>query len=231
MSHGTCNQIRPLFNDGRAFVCCYPHRPSLMIMRSRVTNAFHIKNKKLYLDFETFHSITGTSLVLYDGSPLHPHNASMWDLVDECGITIFGTSAKWIAVQEDRMVKPRLTHNLSTLKAICSTGSPLKPHSFDYVYRDIKANILLASISGGTDIIGCFMGENSTLPVFRGEIQSASLGCAIECWDSELEVPVAPDVPGELVCTKPFPSMPVRFWNDDDFKLYQAAYFDKIPGT
>ena len=202
-----------------------------MIMRSRVTNAFHIKNKKLYLDFETFHSITGTSLVLYDGSPLHPHNASMWDLVDECGITIFGTSAKWIAVQEDRMVKPRLTHNLSTLKAICSTGSPLKPHSFDYVYRDIKANILLASISGGTDIIGCFMGENSTLPVFRGEIQSASLGCAIECWDSELEVPVEPDVPGELVCTKPFPSMPVRFWNDDDFKLYQAAYFDKIPGT
>ena len=202
-----------------------------MIMRSRVTNAFHIKNKKLYLDFETFHSITGTSLVLYDGSPLLPHNASMWDLVDECGITIFGTSAKWIAVQEDRMVKPRLTHNLSTLKAICSTGSPLKPHSFDYVYRDIKANILLASISGGTDIIGCFMGENSTLPVFRGEIQSAPLGCAIECWDSELEVPVESDVPGELVCTKPFPSMPVRFWNDDDFKLYQAAYFDKIPGT
>ena len=114
-----------------------------------------------------FNKILGTTLVLYDGSPLHPHPASMWDLVDECGITVFGTSAKWIAVQEDRMVKPRLTHNLSTLKAICSTGSPLKPHSYDYVYRDIKANVLLASISGGTDIIGCFMGENSTLPVFR----------------------------------------------------------------
>ena len=105
--------------------------------------------------------------MLYDGSPLHPHPASMWDLVDECGITVFGTSAKWIAVQEDRMVKPRLTHTLTSLKAICSTGSPLKPHSYDYVYREIKANVLLASISGGTDIIACFMGENSTLPIFR----------------------------------------------------------------
>jgi len=173
----------------------------------------------------------GTTLVLYDGSPLHPHPASMWDLVDECGITVFGTSAKWIAVQEDRMVKPRLTHNLSTLKAICSTGSPLKPHSFDYVYRDIKANVLLASISGGTDIIACFMGENSTLPVFRGEIQSCHLGCAIECWDADLECAVPVDEPGDLVCTKPFPSMPVRFWNDPDFQLYRAAYFDKIPGV
>jgi len=173
----------------------------------------------------------GTTLVLYDGSPLHPHPASMWDLVDECGITVFGTSAKWIAVQEDRMVKPRLTHNLSTLKAICSTGSPLKPHSFDYVYRDIKANVLLASISGGTDIIACFMGENSTLPVFRGEIQSCHLGCAIECWDADLNSAVPVDEPGELVCKKPFPSMPVRFWNDPEFKLYQAAYFDKIPGV
>lgn len=173
---------------------------------------------------------TGTTLVLYDGSPLHPNPASMWDLVDDCGITIFGTSAKWIAVQEDRMVKPRLTHNLSTLKAICSTGSPLKPHSFDYVYRDIKANVLLASISGGTDIIACFMGENSTLPVFRGEIQSCHLGCAIESWDSELACQASIDEPGELVCTQPFPSMPVFFWNDPQGELYRAAYFDKIPG-
>jgi len=173
----------------------------------------------------------GTTLVLYDGSPLHPHPASMWDLVDECGITVFGTSAKWIAVQEDRMVKPRLTHKLTTLKAICSTGSPLKPHSYDYVYRDIKGDVLLASISGGTDIIACFMGENSTLPVFRGEIQSCHLGCALQCWDAELNIPVGLDEPGELVCTKPFPSMPVRFWNDPDFKLYSAAYFDKIPGV
>jgi len=172
----------------------------------------------------------GTSLVLYDGSPLHPQPDSMWDLVDECGITVFGTSAKWIAVQEDRMVKPRLTHKLSTLKAICSTGSPLKPHSFDYVYRDIKPNVLLASISGGTDIIACFMGENSTLPVFRGEIQSSHLGCDIRCWDAETELQSLPDEAGDLVCLKPFPSMPVNFWNDPDFKAYGAAYFDKFKG-
>ena len=127
-------------------------------------NLSFLQNSCKYTIFLIF---LGTTLVLYDGSPLHPHPDSMWDLVDECGITIFGTSAKWIAVQEDRGVKPRLTHKLTSLKAICSTGSPLKPHSFDYVYRDIKPNVLLASISGGTDIIACFMGENSTLPVFR----------------------------------------------------------------
>lgn len=171
----------------------------------------------------------GTSLVLYDGSPLHPHPASLWDLVDDCGITVFGTSAKWIAVQEDRGVKPRLTHKLTTLKAICSTGSPLKPHSYDYVYKDIKPNVLLASISGGTDIIACFMGENSTLPVHKGEVQSAHLGCALECWDADAARSVDPGTSGELVCTKPFISMPVCFWNDPDFKLYRAAYFDKIP--
>ena len=126
---------------------------------------------------------TGCSLVLYDGSPLHPHTGVMWDLVDKCGITVFGTSAKWIAVQEDRGLKPRTSHSLATLKAICSTGSPLTPKSYDYVYRDIKANVLLASISGGTDIIACFMGENSVLPVHRGEIQSPHLGCGLEAWD------------------------------------------------
>ena len=99
----------------------------------------------------------------------------LWDLVDECGITHFGTSAKWIAVQEDKGIRPIRTHQLASLKAILSTGSPLKPNSYDYVYRDIKTDLLLASISGGTDIISCFMGEVSTLPVYRGEIQSASL--------------------------------------------------------
>lgn len=171
----------------------------------------------------------GTTLVLYDGSPLLPHVAAMWDLVDECGITVFGTSAKWIAVQEDKGVQPRLSHKLSTLKAICSTGSPLSPHSYDYVYREIKSNVLLASISGGTDIIACFMGENSVLPVHRGEIQSAHLGCSIECWDDDGH-PIEGDS-GELVCTRPFPSMPVKFWNDPDGRLYRAAYFDKYPGV
>merc|ERR1712038_230950 len=173
---------------------------------------------------------TGCSLVLYDGSPLHPHTAVMWDLVDRCGITVFGTSAKWIAVQEERGLKPRSSHNLSTLRAILSTGSPLAPRSYDYVYRDIKADVLLASISGGTDIIACFMGENSTLPVYRGEIQSAHLGCDIRCWDSETELQSLPDEAGDLVCLKPFPSMPVNFWNDPEFKAYGAAYFDKFKG-
>merc|ERR1712223_622601 len=99
------------------------------------------------------------------------------------GITVFGTSPKWIAVQEERGLKPRSSHSLKTLRAILSTGSPLAPRSYDYVYRDIKADVLLASISGGTDIIACFMGENSTLPVYRGEIQSAHLGCGVEAWD------------------------------------------------
>ena len=171
---------------------------------------------------------TGCSLVLYDGSPLHPHNAVLWDLVDRCGITVFGTSAKWIAVQEDRGLKPRVSHNLSTLKAICSTGSPLTPKSYDYVYRDIKANVLLASISGGTDIIACFMGENSVLPVYRGEIQSAHLGCGVEAWDEEGKAVTGEA--GELVCKAPFPSMPVRFWSDESREKYHGAYFAKYPG-
>jgi len=171
----------------------------------------------------------GCSLVLYDGSPLHPHTAVMWDIVDACGVTVFGTSAKWLAVQEERNLKPRVTHKLTTLKAICSTGSPLVPHSYDYVYREIKANVLLASISGGTDIIACFMGENSSLPVHRGEIQSPHLGCSIQAWNEE-GVRVEGES-GDLVCTVPFPSMPVRFWNDSDGSKYRSAYFDKFEGT
>ncbi|XP_023339584.1 acetoacetyl-CoA synthetase isoform X2 [Eurytemora carolleeae] len=171
----------------------------------------------------------GCSLVLYDGSPLHPHTAVMWDIVDECGVTVFGTSAKWIAVQEERHLQPRTSHSLKTLKAICSTGSPLVPHSYDYVYREIKADVLLASISGGTDIIACFMGENSVLPVFKGEIQSPHLGCSIQAWDDLGER--VEGVSGELVCTVPFPSMPTRFWNDEDGAKYHSAYFDKFPGV
>jgi len=171
---------------------------------------------------------TGCSLVLYDGSPLHPHTAVMWDVVDACGVTVFGTSAKWIAVQEERHLQPRTSHKLTALKAICSTGSPLVPHSYDYVYREIKANVLLASISGGTDIIACFMGENSVLPVYKGEIQSPHLGCSIQAWDEDGHRVEGES--GELVCTVPFPSMPVRFWNDPEGSKYQAAYFDKFAG-
>ncbi len=174
----------------------------------------------------------GTSLVLYDGSPLLPHAGALWDLADRIGVTVFGTSAKWLAVQEERGVKPHQTHSLNKLSVILSTGSPLMPHSYDYVYRDVKSNVLLGSISGGSDIIACFMGEISVLPVHRGEIQGPLLGCAVECWDEtgcgrrHVE-----GRPGELVVTKPFPSMPVSFWNDDSGKLYRAAYFERFPGV
>ncbi|BFZ04719.1 hypothetical protein BsWGS_07758 [Bradybaena similaris] len=167
----------------------------------------------------------GASIMLYDGSPLVPHANILWDLVDEVGVTILGTGAKWLSVLEDKGVHPKTTHKLQSLKAILSTGSPLKPQSFEYVYRDIKSDVLLGSISGGTDIIACFMGNNWTVPVYKGEIQCLFLGCDMQSWD-ETGKPVY-DQSGELVCLKPFPSMPVYFWNDHDGSKYRKAYFNK----
>ncbi|XP_013064717.2 acetoacetyl-CoA synthetase-like [Biomphalaria glabrata] len=169
----------------------------------------------------------GSAIVLYDGSPLVPHPNILWDIVDKLGVTILGTGAKWLAVLEDKGVKPKGTHSLASLKAILSTGSPLKTQSFDYVYRDIKSNVLLGSISGGTDIIACFMGQNWTVPVYRGEIQCLLLGCDMQSWH-ETGKPVW-NQDGELVCLTPFPSMPVYFWNDDDGTKYKKAYFNKFP--
>jgi len=171
----------------------------------------------------------GAAIVLYDGSPLIPTVNVMWDIIDELGVTVLGTGAKWLAVLEDKGVKPGSTHKLTSLKAILSTGSPLKPQSYDFVYRDIKADLLLGSISGGTDIIACFMGHNWNLPVYRGEIQGVFLGCDMESWDEVSGKPVL-DQSGELVCLKPFPSMPVRFWNDTDGSKYKKAYFNKFKG-
>ncbi|TRY55650.1 hypothetical protein DNTS_008844 [Danionella cerebrum] len=127
----------------------------------------------------------GASVVLYDGSPLVPSANVLWDLVDRLGITIFGTGAKWLSVLEERNLKPANTHNLHTLHTLLSTGSPLKPQSYEYVYSCIKTNLLLGSISGGTDIISCFMGQNMTVPVYRGEIQARNLGMAVEAWNCE----------------------------------------------
>ncbi|KAK7084468.1 hypothetical protein SK128_007241 [Halocaridina rubra] len=142
------------------------------------------------------------------------------------GITVMGTGAKWLAVLEERGVKPRQTHDLSTLRAVLSTGSPLAEHSFRYVYNDIKEDVLLGSISGGTDIISCFMGSNPSLPVYEGEIQSRNLGMAVEAWREDGK-PVFNES-GELVCVKPFPSMPTHFWNDDGGIKYTKAYFAKL---
>ena len=171
----------------------------------------------------------GAAVVLYDGSPFHPGGNALWDLADEVGISIFGTSAKWIAATEKAGVKPRETHKLTALKTILSTGSPLAPESFDYVYRDVKERVLLASISGGTDIISCFALGNPLLPVWRGELQCRGLGMAIEALDEDGNA--VHGEPGELSCLKPFPSMPVGFWNDPDGKKYRKAYFDKIPNV
>ncbi len=170
----------------------------------------------------------GVKIVLYDGAPLTPSATSLWDMADKEGVTVFGTSAKYLALLEKHGAEPMKTHGLSKLKAILSTGSPLAHNSFDYVYRKIKKDVHLASISGGSDIISCFVLGNPILPVFRGEIQTPGLGMAVDVLDDRGR-PVRL-IPGELVCTKPFPSMPVEFWDDPDGKKYRAAYFEYYPG-
>ncbi|HEX7325012.1 MAG TPA: acetoacetate--CoA ligase [Rhodanobacteraceae bacterium] len=171
----------------------------------------------------------GATVVLYDGSPTYPDGNALWDLADATGISIFGTSAKWLEATEKMGVKPRVTHKLNALKTILSTGSPLLPESFDYVYRDVKQNVLLASISGGTDICSCFALGNPLLPVYRGELQCRGLGLKVEILD-DAGKPVRGKA-GELSCAAPFPAMPVKFWNDPDGKRYHAAYFEKVPGV
>ena len=170
----------------------------------------------------------GATLVLYDGSPFHPDGNALFDLADEVGISVFGTSAKWISAIEKAGIKPRETHKLLQLKTILSTGSPLAPESYDYVYRDVKERVLLASISGGTDIISCFALGNPLLPVYRGELQCRGLGMKVEILD-DAGKPVYEEK-GELACAAPFPSMPVFFWNDPDGEKYRKAYFSRVPG-
>ena len=169
----------------------------------------------------------GATVVLYDGAPLAPAASSLWDMAEREKITVFGTSAKYIALCEKEGLAPARAHDLSALRAILSTGSPLASHSFDYVYRDIKADVHLASISGGTDIISCFALGNPIAPVYRGEIQTRGLGMAVDVLDED-GAPLR-GAPGELVCTRPFPSMPVAFWNDPDRAKYRAAYFEHFP--
>jgi acetoacetyl-CoA synthetase len=170
----------------------------------------------------------GATVVLYDGAPFLGDRQVMWDLVEAERLTVFGTSAKWLALAEKAGQKPIGTHDLSALESILSTGSPLAPPSFDYVYRDVKKDLRLSSISGGTDIISCFVLGNPIGPVWRGEIQTRGLGMKVEVFDENGRM--TSDT-GELVCTMPFPSMPVRFWNDPDGAKYRAAYFEKFPNA
>ena len=170
----------------------------------------------------------GATLVLYDGSPFHPEPTRLIDLIDAEDISVFGTSAKFIAALEKAGAKPRETHRLSRLKAILSTGSPLAHESFDYVYRDIKADVCLSSISGGTDIVSCFALGNPVSPVYRGEIQCKGLGMDVQVWDDAGKAVIGEK--GELVCAKHFTSMPVGFWNDADGEKFRSAYFETFPG-
>ena len=169
------------------------------------------------------------TLLLYDGSPFHPSGTVLFDFADAEGMTLFGTSAKYIEALHKQGYHPNHSHKLSSLRTLISTGSPLVPESFDYVYRSIKSDLHLASIAGGTDLISCFMLGVPTQPVWRGEIQARGLGMAVEVFDQEGH-PLRGEK-GELVCTKPFPSMPVGFWNDPGDEKYRAAYFDRYPGV
>ncbi|MGB5211219.1 MAG: acetoacetate--CoA ligase [Gammaproteobacteria bacterium] len=170
---------------------------------------------------------SGATIVLFDGSPFHPDPGVLWRMAEEEGVTVFGTSAKYLAALEKAGQIPRENYDLTALKTVLSTGSPLLPESFDYVYRDIKADLQLSSISGGTDIISCFALGCPVLPVYQGELQCRGLGMAVEIWD-EKGKPVVGEK-GELVCTRPFPSMPIGFWNDADGNKYRAAYFERFP--
>ena len=164
------------------------------------------------------------TLVLYDGSPFYPEPKSLIDMAEQEQISIFGTSAKYIAALEKAHVVPRETHQLEHLKTMLSTGSPLSHESFQYVYRDIKADLCLSSISGGTDILSCFVLGNPSLPVWEGEIQCRGLGMAVEIWNEQGQAVI--EQKGELVCVKPFPSAPIYFWNDPENKKYLSAYFE-----
>jgi acetoacetyl-CoA synthetase len=171
----------------------------------------------------------GATLVLFDGSPFHPGPEVLWDLAADEAVTVFGTSAKYLSALEKAGVEPARTHRLDALRTVLSTGSPLAPESFDYVYRSINDDVQLSSISGGTDIVSCFALGNPTLPVFRGELQCRGLGLAVKVFDGA-GLPVI-DQRGELVCTRPFPSMPTGFWKDPDGSRYRAAYFERFPGV
>ena len=169
-----------------------------------------------------------STLMLYDGSPFYPDGNRMFDFVQDERAMFFGTSAKFIDSVNKAGLRPIETHPLPDLETLASTGSPLVPESFDFVYEHIKQDVALISVSGGTDLLACFVGANPQGPVYRGEIQARALGMAVEIWNDSGERVV--EERGELVCTQPFPTMPLGFWNDPDDARFEAAYFEKFPG-
>jgi acetoacetyl-CoA synthetase len=171
----------------------------------------------------------GATLVLYDGSPFWRQPSVLWELAERERMTHFGISPKYLAALAKSETRPRDTHDLSALRTILSTGSPLAPEQYDYVHDAIKADVQLASISGGTDIISCFALGNPWSPVYRGELQGPGLGMALEVWNDAGQR--VHGEPGELVCTRPFPSMPIGFWDDAGGANYHKAYFQRFPGV
>jgi len=221
-------------------------QPKCIVHGAGGTLLQHLKEHRLHVDLtpdDTFFYFTtcgwmmwnwlvsglasGATLVLYDGSPFVGDGNRLLDAIDEEGISVFGVGARYIAALEKAGKRPRQSHRLDTLKTLLSTGSPLAHESFEYVYRDVKADVCLSSISGGTDIISCFVGGCPVKPVYKGEIQAIGLGMAVEIWNDAGE-PVVGEK-GELVCTRPFPCTPVGFWNDPDGSKYHDAYFDRWP--
>ena len=172
---------------------------------------------------------SGATLVLFDGAPFYNEGRILWEIAERERISIFGTSAKYISALENTKVRPKSDYSLPALRTVLSTGSPLAPESFDFVYEAIGDDLQLSSISGGTDILSCFALGNPLLPVRRGELQCKGLGMAIEIFDEDGRSVIGEH--GELVCTRPFPSTPVAFWNDPDGARYRAAYFERFPGV
>ena len=229
-------------------------KPKCIIHRAGGTLLMHLKEHALHCDIKPRDRVfffttcgwmmwnwlmtslaSGATLMLYDGSPFYPDGNVLFDYAQEENCSLFGISAKYIDACAKAELSPITTHQLPHLRTLCSTGSPLSPESFDYIYQNIKADIQLSSMSGGTDLMACFIGGAPTLPVWRGEIQAPMLAMAVDIFDENAKSLYAnpqgdQTIQGELVCTRPFPTMPIAFHNDPDNKRYQAAYFDFFPG-
>ncbi|MEV1024525.1 acetoacetate--CoA ligase [Streptomyces sp. NPDC050264] len=173
--------------------------------------------------------LTGTTIVTYDGSPGFPGTGAQWSIAERTGATLFGTSAAYVMACRKAGVRPSHDHDLSRVKCVATTGSPLPPDGFRWLHDEVRADLWIASVSGGTDVCSCFAGAVATLPVYIGELQAPGLGTDLQAWDHEGN-PVVDEV-GELVVTNPMPSMPIRFWNDPDGSRYHDSYFDTYPGV
>ena len=174
---------------------------------------------------------SGATIVLFDGNPFHPTPSTLFDVAQAERLTLLGVSAKYVDSVHKAGLRPRDSHDLSALRTVCSTGSPLGDEGFRWVYDAVKPDVHLASISGGTDLCGCFVGGDPTRPVYAGEIQGPGLGMAVAVFDTDGNPVTAPGIKGELVCVAPFPSVPVGFWGDVDGSKFRAAYFDRFPGV